>query len=592
MLDNLRKLVFGLGEFEKIRIDDRFRKIESLLDSVQVSNLEDFEAIEECLYKLKEQLRIKSSNLNRVVRDLGCDISKKQVLGVIEKLDSIRQDFLRRAMLNTNNITNKPQEKEEPEERKEEQEAEKGEELEELAQTSQKQLEEKGKEEPEEREELMQTNKKQKEKKEQNKPTKKPKPNEIELIEKDDYKVILHNGKTPYLVVTFKNEINYATIRDLSIIFFETYKMEGTNIIIEKNTALIVSRFENDDLLNLPKTDSDLDKIFKNLASKEIDERQEEYKDIKEYKSEGKIQTRKNEEDSLDDLLSSALENSQTPPPKPKQDKSTLQIIEGKSIEIERNPKKKDNDIEIIKDDIKDKLENIGKETQTPLKDEIENELENQVEEVQTPPKEEQEHKTEEIETNKEENQLEDEEREEEKQENHLENKETENEKGEKLKAIQLPFELYRDENIIAYLKEDSQVKGEIVLRPFSNKSLRELNESEISYITIFSKVFAQVLFEVTQAQGTNIIWNYNDNIIQIIPRFDNDKINLNWELKSEKEEFLEQIRNKLIKTMQEEISTNKKDKQESQPTPNENLNENEIKERAEHVMESVRRLP
>ena len=585
MLDNLRKLVFGLGEFEKIRIDERFRKIESLLNSVQISNLEDFEAIEECLYKLKEQLRIKSSNLNRVIRDLGCNISKKQVLNVIEKLDSIRQDFLRRAVLNTNNVINKPQEKEESEERKEEKEAEKEEEL---AQTSQEQSEEKGKEEPEEKEESLQTNKKQEKKKEQDKPIKKPKPGEIELIEKDDYKVILHNGKTPYLVVKFKNEINYAIIRDLSMIFFETYNMEGTNIIIEKNTVLIISRLENDNLLNLPRINSDLDKIFENLASKEIDERQEEYKDIKEYKSEGKIQTRKNEEDSLDDLLSSALETSQTPPPKPKQDKSTPQIIEGKSIEIEKKPKKKDNDIEIIKDDIKDKLENIGKETQTPLK----NELEDKVEEVQTPPKEEQEHKTEEIETNKEENQFEDEEREEEKQENHLENKENENENEEKLKTIHLPFELYRDENIIAYLKEDSQVKGEIVLRPFSNKSLRELSESEISYITIFSKVFAQALFEVTQAQGTNIIWNYNDNIIQIIPRFDNDKINLNWELKSEKEEFLEQIRNKLIKTMQEEISTDKKEKQESQPAPNENLKENEIKERAEYVMESVRRLP
>ncbi len=542
MLDNLRKLVFGLGEFEKIRIDDRFKKIASLLNSIQISNLEDFEIIEECLYKLKEQLRIKSSNLNRVVKDLGCDISKKQVLNVIEKLDSIRQNFLKKALINTNNITKELEEREE--DRKE------------LPQTNQKKPEQK-----------------QSEKKEQNKSTEKPKPNEIELIEKDDYKVILHNGKTPYLVVLFKNEINYTTIRDLSMIFFETYKIGGTNIIIEKNTALIISRLENDNLLNLPRINSDLDKIFENLASKEIDERQEEYKDIKEYKTEGKIQTRKNKEDSLDKLLSSALENSQTPPPKPKQDKSTPEIIEGRSIEIEKKPKNKYNDIEIIKDNIKDKLEDIGKETQTPLKDETKDKLEDEVEEIQTYPREKQ--KIEEVKTNKEENQLEDEEREEE------------------LKAIQLPFELYRDENIIAYLKEDSQVKGEIVLRPFSNKSLRELNESEMPYITIFSKVFVQVLFEVTQAQGTNIIWNYNDNIIQIIPRFDNDKINLSWELKSEKEEFLEQIRNRLIKTMQKEISTDgKENRQEEQPPSKEIINEDEIKERAEHVMESVRRLP
>jgi hypothetical protein len=78
MSEHLKNLVFGLGGYEKVKIDSRFEEIITILPSIQIKELTDFETIEKCIYKLKEHLRIKSSNVNRLIRDSSSTLTKKK----------------------------------------------------------------------------------------------------------------------------------------------------------------------------------------------------------------------------------------------------------------------------------------------------------------------------------------------------------------------------------------------------------------------------------------------------------------------------------------------------------------------------------
>ncbi len=120
---------------------------------------------------------------------------------------------------------------------------------------------------------------------------------------------------------------------------------------------------------------------------------------------------------------------------------------------------------------------------------------------------------------------------------------------------------IYQDDKLRAYLEKKSISKGEIIITPSVDKKIFELNESDFSYIMIFSKIFSQILFTETKAEGTNLIFNYNSNMFKLIARTQDDNLNLNWNIKESTEDFLEQVKNKLILEMSIEIK--EKDKTE-----------------------------
>lgn len=466
MLNHLRDLVFGIGGYDKVKIDARFEEIILVLPNIQLTQLSDFEILEECLYKLKEQLRVKSSNLNRVIREHN-SLNKKKVNFVIDALEKKKFDFLNNAFTLMKESSSEPIQQ--PEVHHEVEKVE---------------------------HETVYV-------------PKFEKSNEILILENKDVKIELHNGTIPYLSVLFTEEVDYSLLKNLASQVFEIQQVQGTNIIVSDKRALIIGRQVNDNLITIPRIESDLEEIYNKIKAK--DNKEEEYREITEPKQ--TMQTKKKEEDSLDALLS-GIENKKTdltPKPIPNEDLDQPVIERGKEVEIEKKHVL-NNEIEII--------EKTKEEQNIEISDN--------------------------------------------------------------------PLEIYRDEHIYAVFNLESSVLGEVLVKPTSNQKITELNESELSYIAIFSKVFGTILFETLNAHGTNLIWDFNGDAFRIVPRYQDDKLKVNWEPKHTSDDFLEQLKNKLLETMRHEISTPSEEIDKKMEV----VNNSNSSERARYILDSLNRIP
>lgn len=476
MLQRLRELVYGLNEYEKSRLDERFEIIREILPQVEIRRIDDFELVEEIIFKLKEQLRVRSSNLNKAIIDRTKDLSKEDVDYVIESLNKIKFAFLNKAFTKIEEV--------------------------ETPHLPSPQMQEEVKIEEEPRKELS----------------------PISILEGEDHNVYLYNGKNPYLVVEFKEEVDYSFLKKLSSALFDTYESSGTNIIVESKTAMIIPRHINDQLLTLPKIDSDIQEVYDRLMQNPKEEKNEKYVEVKDRVDPDVIKTRKQKEDSLDNLLSSLEPKETRHKPESEEDQEAVKIEKGEAdVRVERYA---------------DPL------TLNP--------------DIQVEPKEEE-------------------------------------------KKGDFQYVIYKDDSIIVHLNEESQVLGELVVSPTNSKKIRELDEAELSYMTLFAKIFASVLFESVHAHGTNIIWDYNFNSIRIIPRYQEDKMPLKWNPKKHKEEFMEQVKNALISEMAKDI------KDPMHKTPVESGKEAEIgeigkaieqnkkvskDEKINYILNAIKRLP
>ena len=148
-------------------------------------------------------------------------------------------------------------------------------------------------------------------------------------------------------------------------------------------------------------------------------------------------------------------------------------------------------------------------------------------------------------------------------------------------------FKLYEDKEIIVFLAAWG-VKGLCIVAPKQHYTLLEQVPEEV-----FSKCFfmankvAGLVFQVLGCQGTNIIINNGDGanqefshfIIQVIPRFENDNLKLEWERKPADQGELKVLANKL------EPSNEEKPIAESQVTIPEKINkEHEVSESKESL--------
>ena len=99
MISKLQELVFGLNSYEKVKIEDRYLKIEELIPELVITNIEEFEVLENCIFKIKEQIRIKSSNLNTIIKKTN-KLTKKKVNSIIEKLEKLKYKVINFAFSN------------------------------------------------------------------------------------------------------------------------------------------------------------------------------------------------------------------------------------------------------------------------------------------------------------------------------------------------------------------------------------------------------------------------------------------------------------------------------------------------------------
>ena len=162
-------------------------------------------------------------------------------------------------------------------------------------------------------------------------------------------------------------------------------------------------------------------------------------------------------------------------------------------------------------------------------------------------------------------------------------------------------YQIYQDDQIVVQLNQSSKVLGEILISHKSGKSYGELNESELSYISIFTKIFSSVLFETLQAHGTNVFWSTKEKSLHIVPRFQEDKLNFEWKPTQHSEEFLEQIKSKLLSIMGATLSntsqeqSNNQEKKVKASSEDKSIDEKEDiskKNKAKYILEELRKIP
>ncbi len=572
MFEKVKDIVFGFGEYDKTKIDVRFDIVKTYLPKLEINTLSDFEMLEETLYKIKDQIRVKSSNLNRIINDPDKQLSKKDVDLVINTLTTLKYNFLKKAidLIDIDKKTKTSTHIDEHDNNTLEDNY-----TDEINDQNQEETENEIKEYVNHTNTLNKTYDNEE---------------EIKIFENENYLITLNNSSHPYILVKFHEKISYSMLSKLSIALFESSSCHGTNVIIENNTALILPRYANDNLFELPRIQSNIDNIYEKLKEQIKPEKnhnndlsfQTYQNEIKENKKkENKFETY-NEEPEESSIVKNDINEDEI------QDADYIEINKKEDI-IKPTLKNKEDSLENLLSKSNNYTEDITNHTNKKTKNN------DKIEIIESEPIE-----VEKIEKEKTQNLIKKDinNKEEEKDEIILETSDDIN---------NTPFEIYSDENIRAYLCEETAVPGEMIIETKSGQKLSELNESDLSYISLFAKAFTGPIFDVKQAHGTNIIWNFDDNKIKIVPRFEDDQLtNFKWTPKTHSQDFLEQIKNKLLAHMHGVANQNNNDKSmtknsqkqiptEKQPKEQKQLQKqspDELKARADYLLKAIRKIP
>jgi hypothetical protein len=549
MLFHLKELIFGLGSYEKVRIDIRFLEIENKLNSIEIKKKEDFELLEECIFKIKELLRIKSSNLNKVIKDPKSPLTKKKVLSILEKLNTIKYSFLEEVFKIINLNEN-------------------------------------------EKESFNKTNIENKEEKlnlYENETYSKYENNNLENINKklelkfDEIEYNLSNLNKNILNISFKqNQINLIILSEISSILFNKLKAAGTNIIFNylNNDTKIILRYINDELnfFKNSKFEGNLNEIYKKLESKiNYNKNKTEITRIKTTEENYKVEKIENNNINSNNIKNESKKEKYLEI----NSKEKLKKLEKVKENLEELLNSKERKKEISNLNFTEKLEKNKKDEKIEL--EIENEkieIEKKNEPYEIDIIKEKELKPE----------LTEKDIEIEKNENNVEKKEVNNE----------IIEIYSDSEIIVFFEKESKFPI-LNIKNINEKKFYEMNENEISYIQIFSKIFSSIIFEKLKLDGTNIIFDYNNNVLKVIPRFIEDNLNLKWKGLELNKDTLNQIRENLISVMnltiinsnlKNNVENVKIENKDQKITVENEQNKDEIKKKADYILKSLKRIP
>ncbi len=283
MFEKLYKLVFGLDEFTKTKIELRLDLAKEVAQKLQVTSVDDFDLLESCIYKIKDQLRVKSSNLNNVIRDKQKDLDKKSVEDFLHQLLHLRDSFLNSAF---------------------------------------KALKDRG--------EISVVGSEQS-----------PFQNQLEINSSSNtslefstktYHLEIISKGGFHVQVTFFEKVDYLLLRTLSIVLYDELQAQGTSIIIEGLQAKVIPRTQNDNiLLPLPqhKNEKLVDEAFLALTYKGDDKR--EYATSISKKPD--VSTQYYQEESLDSMIANYDKNAKNYPKHHVDDKE-----ESIEVETEKTP--------------------------------------------------------------------------------------------------------------------------------------------------------------------------------------------------------------------------------------------------------------
>ena len=664
MLNRLKNLVFGLEEFDKTKIEIRFDIVRGMISSIVIKELADFEILEEIIYKIKEELRVRSSNINKTIRNPSRNFRKKDVLVLLENLVKIKYAFLERAFnligdnggfkledevsssmgdilddnsiegdsdvgnnnVGVENLTNNLSE---PVENLDSQfsnsktssgsDSKTGSDSDSNISPKvvekvegEKIYEPKVKKEKSELSDLLSSGAETEVKNLKNDNHR----DEIEsltLLNGPGFEVKLENGKVPFILISFDGDefVDCSLIKNLASAFFEVYGLHGTNIIQDEFRFMILPRFQNDGLFELPRKDVNIDEIFDKIISKQkelnkgkklsgsLDDKVENEVVLPETEAEGGVGVEVEAEGGVDGKEIAVVGDEEIA--QSKQIDENKKIAEKKQAELDKKFDEFNKKKELLRREMEDGFLKVSEDSRPKIRESLKSKEDSldallstidktkkDMKQNPNPKKDssdvkmemddaiEFERKTPEI-----------------KKEPDIEvEKKTDDDKV----LEKNDFEIYRDDKIFVYLNAYSSVMGEVIVEPISGASMAYLDVADISYISIFSKIFSTIVYELLGAHGTNVIWDFDSSKLRIVPRFTEDKIsNLKWELKSNTDEFLEQVRAKLLSEMQKEIKEDRSEdfkKANDAKIAREKPPETELEVKGKYVLDALRKIP
>ncbi|MBR9675742.1 HIT family protein [Candidatus Woesearchaeota archaeon] len=117
---------------------------------------------------------------------------------------------------------------------------------------------------------------------------------------------------------------------------------------------------------------------------------------------------------------------------------------------------------------------------------------------------------------------------------------------------------IYEDEIVFCVLHEAPINPGHAILVPNKHTPIfEELTDTEVEHLFNVANKVGTAIFETLGAHGTNILINNGPGAAQehahltinIIPRYENDDADLDWEPKTSKPEDLDQIKELITKS-------------------------------------------
>jgi histidine triad (HIT) family protein len=118
---------------------------------------------------------------------------------------------------------------------------------------------------------------------------------------------------------------------------------------------------------------------------------------------------------------------------------------------------------------------------------------------------------------------------------------------------------IYEDEFVLAVLDIMPASNGQAIVIPKKHVFVSgQLDEKLGGHLFNVANKLASILFEVTGATGTNLLISngpsagqkMNHTVLQIIPRFENDGINISWNGKQADEKELRELHAKILTKM------------------------------------------
>ena len=532
IISELQDLIFGLNIYEKTKIEERYEKVEELISQLSISTTQEFEILESCIFKIKEQLRIKSSNLNSLIQKRK--LTKKRITEIISQLEEIKYEVIQFAFESSQSFPKKTIPKEIPL--------------------------------PEHSSELV--------KKEEVK-------EEKEIFETQQHDSSFSLSTKGKVTIRSKNELFSNSLSDFNSILtqlFNTGKYIATLVIGNKNSKSTQLLGINQNELHLSvlnqKRESlskSVDEIYETIIShksgekEKIENLQEEPQKNEQVKQEDElyltindektsIASLKDDEDSLEALLSGKEDPKEFTP---------TNSTKNESIEDAIVIEKKDEEDQLIIERKDIELENV----------EIENPKENQVEPYpQQETFSEARHKNEsKARMSREEDTI------------------------PKSVAIENTH-MYSDENIVLNANPKGIHEGQIELEFQSNKTIEHINNESLVHATLFSKHILNTLFQAFQPQGTMLVSSLKSNTIHLIPRFIDDIIfKFNGQPQSEEalNQIQQKIQNRMVEEIVPKQKDVEKIKEptEIQIHDNQETPKEPTSKKAEYLLSSLRRL-